>query len=597
MRYMSNPHFRVSVGSEVYRDRMVAGASVTLEENAYWTAQLTLNNLPDQYLTNVHNGDAVTIEVKDWGSSYTKIFGGSVLFCDFSNSIPRSLLVQCVGEGYALNMMNCAEEYGTQSRNSSVDTIQEVLTNATVGVIPKYVEKVFASSDDSGYSIDTTYVEDLAGTIPYLVSQYKPCDKFLGDLCDLITSLQAGSAGPHWIVDHDGNLRVKTIGNSQAGWHKYVGNSQADATLTEGVDFTDLDVQQLGKQANVIVYYGAWRRPSSGDAWTETDAHTFWTDASDPAVTLSTNEAEHIVGAKSLKILAGDPGTNATIYRSTGTIDLNAISIPSVFIPTVNFYAKRSDEEAAMGMFTVYLKSGASDYFLYDVSTAMPDADTWYNFKLPLGKYYDTLEAGDTKFHWTESAGADWTDISALYFIMGLPADQYAYLDGVHIGGVPIIRVAREKYPGAGGTLGSGTNPARTKVIVDNVGKDDSLVDGDDSGLMAQLAYSELLRLQKESASAKFSTGMVPYALPGQYVYFNGKDWRATKIVHTFGSAAKYATSWEATDDYTNSRVRPRYESQNKIWEAIRPEWQDRQASSMKAGDLDIRIARLTNTY
>jgi hypothetical protein len=53
----------------------------------------------------------------------------------------------------------------------------------------------------------------------------------------------------------------------------------------------------------------------------------------------------------------------------------------------------------------------------------------------------------------------------------------------------------------------------------------------------------------------------------------------------------------EVTTDVTNSHARSRYEDANKMYAAIRPEYQDRQATNQKTGDLDIRIARLEKAY
>ena len=137
------------------------------------------------------------------------------------------------------------------------------------------------------------------------------------------------------------------------------------------------------------------------------------------------------------------------------------------------------------------------------------------------------------------------------------------------------------------------------KLIVDDVGKDDSLVAADDSGLMAQLAYNELLRLQKTALAGTVDlTSIVPDALPGQLFNVQGTDMRCTQIVHTIAPSPEgYRTLLTLTDDLINSRARMRYEDTNRVWESIRPEWQDRQASNIKAGTVDWRIQRLIKDY
>lgn len=200
---------------------------------------------------------------------------------------------------------------------------------------------------------------------------------------------------------------------------------------------------------------------------------------------------------------------------------------------------------------------------------------------------------GQKGFEWSKQGKADWSNINYVMFMIG-NADVLSFsIDGFYFGDAAVCRVAREKFPGEGGTLGQSGNPIRMKVITDKIGKDDSLKASDDSGLMAQLAYSELLRSGKPTVSGKFTTPMIADFLPGQYVYI-GQDWRVTRLVHTikpkpFG----FRTEFEVTDDVTNSHVRLRYEDQNKLASSVRPEWQDKQATSIKVGDLDIRIARL----
>jgi hypothetical protein len=138
------------------------------------------------------------------------------------------------------------------------------------------------------------------------------------------------------------------------------------------------------------------------------------------------------------------------------------------------------------------------------------------------------------------------------------------------------------------------------RLIVDNVGKDDTLTSGTpgttDIGLMAQMAYSELLRLQTTSLVGTVETPMLADLLPGQYLYIQTTDFRVTKIVHNI-SKTGYTSLISVTDDVTNGRARNRYEDLGKQLAAIRPEFQDRQASSIKAGSVDIRITRLAEDY
>jgi hypothetical protein len=101
---------------------------------------------------------------------------------------------------------------------------------------------------------------------------------------------------------------------------------------------------------------------------------------------------------------------------------------------------------------------------------------------------------------------------------------------------------------------------------------------------------------------------MIKDLLPGQLfqIYakktsggysINGTEMRVTKIEHEISMQG--ATSIiTLTDDVTNSHPRPAYEDWNKVLlSAARPEFQDRQSTSMKAGEVDVRVPRLAEDY
>lgn len=602
---MINPQFKVTIGTNVFENRGMLSASIQLLENAYDTANLIFSNEPVAlYPGAFSRGDAVTVEVKDaCYSAYTKIFGGTLLFPDYTIGKPKNLLLSCVGKGYALNMMNVAEEYGTQSRNPSVNAIAGVITDATVGVIPKYVEHYMATANDSGYTIDTANVEAITGAIPYIVSPYKPADKFLNDLCDLVTALKAGSAGPHWRVDSDGNLRMKLIGANQTGWTKYINgatNTDGSSTLTEGIDFINGDFQPMGKQANVVVIYGTWRRPSSGDSWTnpvgDAALRADW-DCDATTTELDADATNIIIGDKSVQShgLVG-AGYLTSWYPHDKNAAWDFSSFTDFNTPSLNFYYLRGAGAGSYAM-TVRLCEDDTKYFEYSFSVS--DVGKWMHYSLPIGPYYN--KSGSSSETWTAtSPAANWNNINFIVWHLDpAAASDYFCIDGLHFGDAAVCRVARDKWPGAeGGTLGQTGNEVRMKVFTDHIGKDDSLQDGDDSGAIAKNCYAEWLRLSKETNVGRFTTGMLPQALPGQYVTIEAADWRIVKLTQNIYAQEKiYSSAFEVTDDVTNSNSRARYDDQNKIREATRPEWQDRQATSQKAGELDIRIARLEKYY
>jgi hypothetical protein len=282
--YMSLPQNKLTLKAVEYANTLMS-ARVQRIENGFDTATILLGDTT-LYPTAVTAGDAVKLEVKEAGGAYTTIFQGIVRFpiVEFTED-NKLLTLHCDGAGYPLGEMLVADEYGDQSNHPTLDTIRSILNNADDGIIPRFVNKVFDSATNSGYSIDANddRIANLAGEIAYINFPYKPAKDCINDLCDLHTAISAASslAGPHWIVDTDSQFRLKRVDGTQTGWTKYYGDSQANATLTYGVDYTKINLETLAPEANYILYYGNWRRPSNGDSWTNADCDDVWVGVND----------------------------------------------------------------------------------------------------------------------------------------------------------------------------------------------------------------------------------------------------------------------------------------------------------------------------
>jgi hypothetical protein len=344
-------------------------------------------------------------------------------------------------------------------------------------------------------------------------------------------------------------------------------------------------------------YETFWRRSSSGDGWTEgTNGET----ASDWGVNAYTtrifSNTFHIVGETALK-LSSNSGDLQAYYPSTNA-NWDFSVFPPFTRPTLNFYALSHTRGLSFN-FWVRLIDADGDWLLTDLTNILTGEDNWCHVELPIGTYYKSIHVANSWGY--EAPGLfDWAHVDHIQFeytwLSGVSPDFY--IDGLHFGGVPIIRIARQEFPDeivAGrGTLGTEANPICYKVLRDDVGKDDSLNASDDSGTLAQYAKSALLTAVKPTENGTFTTEMIPDILPGQLVYINGKDWRIKKVTHILETVK---TRFEVTDDLTNSHTRLRYEDQNKIYAALRPEWQDREAASLKVGEVDIRTKPLEKAY
>lgn len=601
--YMTAPVNKLTLGASEYTNYLVS-AKVTRNENGFDTATIVL---PDTsiYPGTVTQGTTVLLEAKDsTDGSYTTLFVGTVRFVIADISDSNTLTLSCLSIGAGLSEMVVGSDYGYQSTNI-LDSITEIVTDATDGIIPNYVQKILGG-DSSNYAFDTTKVETISDKITYINFPYKPADKCLNDLCDLVTAVRAGSSGPHWIVTYSGGtnyLRLKYVDGTQVGWTKYYGDSQANATLTYGTDYTKINLEKMAPEANYILYYGSWRKPSDGDSWTEgnmsfawPDPRRWWEIALLGDADVTDDDTIYKVGSKSIKLYttAADAGGTWWVepfYLPSFSWDLQTVFSPTN-IPSVNFYTRRGTgmSEAEIWLLTSDPNTPDwSDRFVYNFYSDLTDVDTWYHINLPCGDY---IPEGDEKTSnkWTEVGSPDWSDIKGIIFYALCPGATHGqlWIDGLHIGGAKVCRVAAlSDYTGV---------ITRQRLIVDDVGKDDSLVASDDSGLMAQMAYSELLRLRTTPVVGTVVTPMIKDLLPGQWLYIQATDYRVTKITHTI-DATNYLSNIDVTSDVVNARSRPRFEDLNKQFAAIRPEWQDRQASNIKAGSVDWRITRLVKTY
>jgi hypothetical protein len=583
MQPMFQPVNKLTLGSTEFTNRLLS-AKVTRLENGFDTATILIDDT-SLYPSIVTDGTAIQLDVKNYSApSYTTIFKGIVRFPIANISFPEGnlLTLSCYGAGYGLSEMLVAAEFGSQSINPTLDTITEIITDTSEGIIARYLNLILDTATSSGHSYSGV-VASITDVIPYISFPYKPVDKCLNDLCDIATAFKAGSAGPHWIVTTDGALHLKLVNASGTGWTKYYGDSQANATLTYGADYKEINIEKAAPEANYIVYYGAWRRPSNGDAWTET--HTGWDGNGD--TTLSTESTIKKVGTGSVQAAEStNPTGNVQFYYPSGQNAAWNFNMWQIFnTPCLNFYAYRSG--TFIGTITVKLCTTSSNYWA--VTLDMDDDSKWYHFSLPIGPYFD-IQGQDKADIWVATGAPDWGEINYVEFYAATVANGGEILiDGLHFGGAAVVRVAwNSDLPGT---------TAKMKLITDDIGKDDSLTALDDSGIMAQLAYAELLRSQTRLrlATVPLET-MLPTALPGQWFYLQSEDYRCTKLIHTIDKNG-YSTMLYLTDDLINGRSRQRYDDLNKVYASQRPEWQDRQASNIKAGQVDWRVTKLVKDY
>ena len=605
MQYDPNPQFKVKYGSTEYENDSIITGTITRVENGFDTANLIIDDVSCKYYpSTVTAGTAIEISFKDASEAvWTKVFDGVVRIAVPRLSKDGELTeLKCDGAGYGIAESAVGQEYGNKSNNPTLDTIPEILTDATDGVLPVWVNKVLGTATDSGYSY-THDVENFTGTIRYIDSPYKPASKFIDDLCDLGTALKAGGAGPHWRVTVDDKFLLKKISNADTEWDKYYANTQAKSTLTQGMDFTTFRFQKMEQEANYILYYGKYVKPTH-ERWTEgADCETFWAKTLGSGMTLTDNNVEELIGDYCLEIDV--PDASVDVIRAPPGDQAWDITKWGGFynIPWLSIYTKFG--AFAPASITVRMCTNAANYFQTSLG---PSAD-WEHWQVPLGPYWHNSKlAADSSWRgWTGvGGGEDWADIDYVGLDINgtIGNDAKMYVDGFEMYGW-LLRAATRDY---GATPFTALNPVKIKTIVDDVAKDDSGKAADDSGTIAQLAYAEFLRC---STTPTVGTVTLPTllkdALPGHWFHIDAKpdaagtyqidaDHRTPKLVHTFGKQG-YGTTLTLTSDLNNSHPRLMYDDYNKVIAVNRPNFQDRQATNMKAMEIDITQEILETQY
>lgn len=610
-RFLQAPDTKITLGSTAYTNEKGLNISVRRLECGFDTASIQLNDyLSELYPSIVTVGTAIQVDVKDRSeSSYptNPLFKGIVRFPILPYGNIETVTLKCDGSGYGFADTVCGQEYGASSRyKTTVDTASEILTEASHGIITKWVNKQMESATASGFSYTTSISASLTDTISYIYFPYKPCNKAVDDLCDLLTAIRVEGAnkGPHWIVTTDDVFRMKEIAADDANWHKYYNSTAAgdDAKLYQGKDFLEYNFEKMGPEANYVIYYGAWRRPSNGDAWTENNSAD-WAVPAGAGCTITDDAGAGNYRVNSASILiTGNSVVNpiVAVYPSTTDWGYDFSGFREYNVPSFSFWAKKN---GTLNGADVRLSDADGNEFGYTFTALLAAADQWYHICLPVGDYYKT--AGSAIWTYVDAA-ASWDDIDYVSFISNAVNGAKLWIDGMHFGDAWVCRVA---YNSTNITA----NKLKIKVVTDDVGKDDTLTSGTlgttDTGLMARMAYAELLRSQTTSLVGWVRTPMIKDLLPGQLfqIYakktatgsynINGTEMRVTKVDHEI-SASGATSVITLTDDVTNSHPRPRYEDWNKVLaSSARPEFQDRQSTSMKAGQIDIRVARLAEDY
>jgi len=622
--YMPIPQLKVVVGATTFQADIVTRAHVIRRENGFDTATVVFSDYQSKNRATIIKGAAITISVKDNSeAAWTTVFVGVIRFV--TETVPaETITAKCDGAGYGFCETVCAQEYGVQSNNPTLDTIQLILTNATTGIVPAWVNHTFGDlAEDTGYAYVTTsggvdYVDPITGSINYLYFPYKPNNKCLNDICTVIQAIKGAAAGPHWIVTTDDKLLVTTVGSHSAasagvGWTTYYGNSATAATLVQGTDFTTISgLETMSPEANYILYHGAWQKPGNGDAWTEDNAAA-WTGVNIAVTDSHTCKVPVAgVGHSILGTVTVKSVDEHFYYPTTDNLHLDLDAAGGKYnVPSVNFWARRNAAltlGASPDLMAIDLGTNWGAAIVWscaiDLTKFLVNADQWYHMSIPVSQYWRTAETTSDAFREWQPAGGggDWTDINRISFtIVNKEVDSGLYIDGLCFAGW-CLRGAKWNNP-----VISAANPLKLKVINDPFGKDDTLDQDITTGTIARMAYAELLRCKTTPTVGTFTTPMMKDLLPGQLVHVHARpnsagahqvnmDMRESQVEHDM-SEAGFITTHSVTSDVVNSMSRQAFDSYNQVLTNVRPEFQDRQSTGIKMRELDITQKLLENVY
>jgi len=614
--WLSLPQPKILIDGEDFT-QYHSSMAVRRRENGFDTA--TINIVPPKttlfYGNTINKDDPITISFKDRSeTAYTDLLSGVIRRIEPTMSKEGHVLkIECDGSGYGLGVTQCGEEYGSESTKPTLDTIKEIIEDNTNGIIDLWVNKVLGSAVDSGYSY-TTQVETVAGAIKYVYFPYKTNTKTINDLCDIVQGIKGANAGVHWIVDTSNRFLLATVGNHGAPastfWPTWWKTDRAGSTLTEGEDFLAFNGQTLSKEANYVLYHGKIIKPLGLDKWTNNNSEE-WHNV-DARVVIS-DDASAKVGTHAIKLTSDNTDEAIEVawayYPSTDDLGLDVTALGGKYgVPVFHCWMKIDDAKYAQnGSLYVVFTDSANQYFGYGSGTCaemFPAAGTWTEFTLPIGPYWMQGLKGVPQ--WFEApfeslGGPDWSDIQNVGVWFSFTADDWdVWIDNFYVSG-SVIRGARQA------AAYTAADPLKMKVITDNVAKDDSLNASDDSGLIARLAYAEYLRLSSTPIVGTFICPIMPTLKAGQLIHIHAwkksdgtyaidDDFRVMRLTHAFTNNG-VTTTMQVTDDILNSNPRPIPDQYNTILNATKPEFQTRQATSIKARDIDITQPILEKTY
>jgi hypothetical protein len=585
---------------------------VTRRENGIDAATIDFaDTAAAHWIADFDVGDPVLIQVKDETDlSWTTLLRGRIAPAADAKTPAEIMHLKCEGNGWPLAYMMVANEYGSQV-STSYDTIGEIVTD----IINEYVEDTFRGGAATGHNFDLEIDSaTLTETARYMSFPYVPAYKAINEALEIFQGVRGANAGAHWVVDTSATpkLYVQRIfaHSAQAvadGWTSNYNIVGADggAGFRQRQDFTTFSFPKQTKEANYVLYYGAWRHPCPVDKFTENNASE-WAGVklvAGTAATINNDGTTKTYGDYSIEVVS-ETGTGSgegvrAWYPKTYNLSLditkvrgnyNGAAINMLIYPDSNVDVDGSATNAVPPFVIIGTGNPTAGNWFFKTIPPLHTA-TWNTVSMPIGP----------NTGWVNNAAADWTDIDYVgvefFNEAGTPVLN---IDGLHFSGY-VNRVVKQAAAYSAG------DPCLMKVVTDDYGKDDVIADNDKTGTISKLAYAEYLRSASTPIIGTFTTPLVKDLWPGQVISVYAKEYstgnyrisdsfRVTEFTHVIGDSGWF-TIWKVTNDLLNTHTSPAYNSINRNLAAVRPGTQDMQAASMKMREIDITQPRLVNTY
>ena len=615
--WYERPEFKLEIGTTpvTWTNGQGLNLLITLPENAVSNAIIIANDSEAiNYLANVNNLDLLKayLRYSDQGSAWTQVFQGEIESIQPQIDLSGEVLVATArGSGFPLVDMNVFTDYGVESGNPTIDTVQEIIDH----IIDNYVEKSFGGGS-SGHSMPTLIDSSSPSwnaSLNYIPFPFKSAIDALKYLCDFGSAVAGPTdAGPHFYITPAGKLCVATVGSHQtpafdSDWPTWWNTNQAGSTLVQGIDFKNFTFQDDAKNYyNHIIYAGSLLKPGIGDYCENNSAD--WdmsaTGAGPPTATASDEGPSTIykVGSYSIKANAtgGSPGGDLrSRYKknTTWVYDLTKWG-GKIAHPTFSFWLRR---DAGIGTFYIRLIGSSSSIYADIQNITLPTINQWYGFNFEIGPYGHIRDSADEDYFY--SGGFNWTNFSYIWFfgdIVSLPCNYW--IDGLNFQG-QIIRAAKDSTKIT-------NDDERQLYIFDSVGKDDTTKSGTpgttDTGYMARIAKAELLRASKKPLEGKISIPLAPSLLPGQLIHIHAKKkangtfsidgtFRVVEVQHSFAVQQGGQTTVNVTNDVKNSLTTKIYSKANLIINQMLGK--DRESLNLKSMGIDLTTPILTETY